>query len=787
MTFLTPATQSILRPINLSRHDRLSLELDRDGNKFIASIYQVSQFSDTNTFPSHYASVTFPARIAERKRLAFSGPEHQWAFAATDSTAAVIDALWPKHQVEMSEEAALVYNYLMGESLVLTQNAKRVAQFKEDGTLDVELTDHPDHPLAGYQRLAAYNAIHSEYYAHFMEQGTGKTPVVIAQVCNEAEALYAAGGDAGAIKKAKSKGFDLVRAVTADADEKYKEMMDAAGRKADRFEEKLVKAVHERYERETVSLSGSAVTLMRDARRKIDEIESRLRDSLAVAKSKAAANREDVLHAAVKNATDLSRRMIAEAEAQAADLVENVKTDTSTPRMYRAIIVCPNNVRMNWASEFEKFKTCEGMVTVLRGGEIQRVKKLIDACRPNGKNCKFTAIICSYDTLAVSWKMLKMFEWDLAVLDESHYIKSPTTRRFKFACKVRDNARKRVILTGTPITNHVLDLYGQFEFLGKGASGFMSWKNFRSFYGVYTTTGEGHKKLVSCQNMPFIQERLARTSFMITKDEALPDLPEKVYDVEEVEMTTEQAKYYEQMRVNLAIEIENDLKREDNKQLVATNILTKLLRLAQITSGFVTWDGEVSDEGEVIKEKEIERLPNNPKIEALIRLLAEKPSNEKMLIWACWVSDIKAIQKALEEAGHRCVSYYGGVSEKEREENVYAFNHDPSVRVFIGNAAAGGVGLNLLGYPPGQPEASDSNANHVVYYSQNWSPTARSQSEDRCHRRGTRENIRVTDLCVPGTIDEEIRARVLDKRINAYKIQDVRDILASVLKGDSNG
>jgi SNF2 family DNA or RNA helicase len=90
----------------------------------------------------------------------------------------------------------------------------------------------------------------------------------------------------------------------------------------------------------------------------------------------------------------------------------------------------------------------------------------------------------------------------------------------------------------------------------------------------------------------------------------------------------------------------------------------------------------------------------------------------------------------------------------------------------------------LLGYPP-HAENSDeytTNANHVVYYVQDWSHPKRAQSEDRCHRRGTRTNIRVTDLCVPDTIDEEIRDRVMKKRHAASELSDIREILESVLK-----
>ena len=136
------------------------------------------------------------------------------------------------------------------------------------------------------------------------------------------------------------------------------------------------------------------------------------------------------------------------------------------------------------------------------------------------------------------------------------------------------------------------------------------------------------------------------------------------------------------------------------------------------------------------------------------------------------------------------MTFFGKTKDAERVENEYRFNCDPNCKVFIGNPAAGGTGLNLIGYPPeghaiyketGKTlEDWETNANHVIYYSQNWSPTARSQSEKRAHRRGTREPVRVTDLVVPNTIDQEIRDVVLNKQVNALELSDLRKILQKI-------
>lgn len=455
---------NFLKPLALSPADRLQLEMNSDNTRFVADIFQVSRLdSARHTFASHAATRTFIQRIPERQKL--RGLE-RWAFAATDFTAKVIQATWPRSQVEFSEEAKITFGYLVATQRNSEEIARNVARFQKSGEVPAHsLRLHDVHPLANYQQLALTNTDRCEGYALFMEQGTGKTPIAIAQICNDADRLT-----------------------------------------------------------------------------------------------------ED--------------------------------------RMYRAVVVCPKNVRLNWQKEFEKFSTTKGQVTVLRGGEIQRAKQFIEAfTKRNG--LQYTVVVCGYETMVRAWKILRMIEWDLAVLDESHFIKSPHTRRFKYAMKLRQTAKKRMILTGTPVTNHVLDLYAQFEFLGQGFSGFSSWKNFRSFYGVFKQDDDsGFRRLIAVQNLPLMKERLSRLAYIIRKEEALPDLPEKVHDVHEVEMTSEQAELYENLRKHLIIEIKADLEGTQNKALVIKNVLVKLLRLAQITSGHIVWDAQFDENDEMVQPRD---------------------------------------------------------------------------------------------------------------------------------------------------------------------------------------
>lgn len=639
MKTLSPATEELLQPLRSAfpQNFRLAGFADETLSTAILKAERWSTLhSEWLTAATNSALFELMGRMPERKQL----ERGEWMIPITDISALILERLVPSEVCEFEEELQLALNAQRLRSLQYDVNAERYSEFKLQNKVPPHsLVMHPERPLAPYQQIGALNALQSEGYALFKEQGTGKTATAIA-VLN---------------------------------------------------------------------------TL--------------------------AAQTEDII---------------------------------------RAIIVAPNNVRSNWKTEIANFTTVETRSVVMRGLKMQRLDCLLEATRPGSH--KLMALIVGYDTLCNDFDLLKAIPWDVAILDESHYIKSATTRRWEYAERLRDISSKRLVLTGTPITNSMLDLYTQLEFCGKGFSGFHSWKGFRSFHGVYDRTEEGFEKLVGCTNVPFMQERLARYSFIIRKEEALPYLPDKVYSIEEIEMTDEQATAYRSLSNSLMLEIENviDSATGKNAAMVVNNILTMLLRLAQITSGYITIPEERDDAGNVLRKKEIRYFDKNPKLDRLGELLCELKPESKALVWTCWTSDIHTIKERCDELGIGAVTFFGGTSDKARAEAERRFNCDPDCRVFIGNPAAGGVGLNLLGYDRHNEETSVTNADHVFYYAQNWSAVTRSQSEDRSHRRGTRENVHIIDLCIPETIDEEIRARVVGKITSALEISDIRNILENV-------
>lgn len=643
---LSENTSKLLEPSDIRSNDRLRVALTEDGRHFVLHAY--AELNDVRVTPSH------PARAG---RWIQNMPEvrevtaNRWEVAATDISALIINASWLDSQLIFDDQSRVMYQFLLTRFLSQTFNSQTRAEFKiehREPTLPADWFDHPDRPLAKYQRVACVTTLGQDCAALFMEQGTGKTAVAIRRICIEAR----------------------------------RKRMAKAG------------------------------------------------------------------------------------------------------QPYRVLIVSPKNVRFNWLSELEVFGTVPGRAAVLRGSAASRLSTWAETITIDGPE-EFCAVVCSYESFVRDWPFLGSVKWDLCILDEAHAIKNVYAKRAKHAVVARDGFEARLILTGTPITNSILDLYIPLEFLGEGMSGFSNYKSFKKFYTQFEKD-DRYERTTGFQNLPFLQERLARIAMMITKKEALPDLPEKLYEVREVVMTAKQRNWYIQLQDQLALEIEAGTNR-DGKKMTAQHILTKLLRLAQITSGFATWDAEMNeDTGEIRNPKAIEFVDPNPKLEELVKIIGELDPNEKAIVWACFIPDVYEIEKRLAAMGIKCCTFTGSTNDEDRAAAESNFNNLPAseMKVFIGNPAAGGAGLNLRGYNPateGTPEDHGSNCTRVVYYSQNWSMVHRAQSEDRAHRRGTRVPVTYIDLCVPGTIDEEIRGRVVGKRVDAASIQDVREIMNRVL------
>jgi SNF2 family DNA or RNA helicase len=322
-------------------------------------------------------------------------------------------------------------------------------------------------------------------------------------------------------------------------------------------------------------------------------------------------------------------------------------------------------------------------------------------------------------------------------IDECTTIKNPSAKRTKGIIKVGRDARYRRIATGSPVTKSPLDLYSQCEFLGPDCLNSSSYYAFQARYAILVErkmATHTFKQIVGYRRLDELQEKMDGFAFRVTKEECL-DLPDKVYTRRDVELTAEQKKAYDQMKLMALAEVEGGL-------MTTNNALTQLMRLHQIVCGHGKFDdGQEFD------------LPSN-RVPELLACLAETGS--KVIIWANYRKDIEKIKHAIQkEYGMTSVAtYFGDTNADDRQDIVTRFQ-DPNddLRFFVGNPRTGGYGLTLTA------------ATVVIYYSNSFDLEVRLQSEDRAHRIGQTEKVTYIDLITPDTVDEHI-VKALRNKIN---------------------
>jgi len=323
----------------------------------------------------------------------------------------------------------------------------------------------------------------------------------------------------------------------------------------------------------------------------------------------------------------------------------------------------------------------------------------------------------------------------LMAVDESTTIKNGKAKRTKSCVKLGKLARYRRVMTGSPITKTPMDLYTQCEFLDEWLLGYSSFYAFQNRYCRMMKRSVGShsfNQVVGYQHLDELSNKLDKFAYRILKKDCL-DLPEKVYTKRVVQLTDEQALIYMKVKKAAVAELEG-------KVLTAQNVLTQILRMQQICSGYFK-----ADDGTVIEMK-------SEKFDELLAALEEVDG--KVIIWANYTYDLHMIEKVLsKEYGPASVAlYYGETSPDDRAKIVKDFQ-DPNhpLRFFVGQPRTGGYGLTL------------TEASTVIYLSNSYDLEVRLQSEDRAHRIGQKNNVTYIDIVTEGTVDEKILTALRDK------------------------
>lgn len=311
-------------------------------------------------------------------------------------------------------------------------------------------------------------------------------------------------------------------------------------------------------------------------------------------------------------------------------------------------------------------------------------------------------------------------EQTFVILDESTYCKFHRAKRTMRITAFSKHARYRAIMTGTPLTQGIVDLYAQFYFLSPKILGYGSFYSFAANHLEYSEKYPG--MIVRAHNVEYLAAKIKPYTYQVTKAECL-DLPSKAMRTEYFKMTDEQRQAYEAAKAEALDWVNYDL-------FDRYAIFRLFGWLQQIVSGFWNRNGRLI-------EFDHERL-------YMLMEAVKKYPNEKIIIWAKFQYDIEHIAAELRQAyGEDSIAlYYGKIPEKKRKIEEEKF-HGPA-RFFVATQSTGGHGLTL------------NEARRVMFYNNGFKYSEREQAEDRCHRIGQEHDVIYTDIHCSGSIDDRI-------------------------------
>jgi SNF2 family DNA or RNA helicase len=409
------------------------------------------------------------------------------------------------------------------------------------------------------------------------------------------------------------------------------------------------------------------------------------------------------------------------------------------------VVICPSSIKLVWENELDEHCPIPTQRHVVVAGKNKQVERFLE------DKTDFQWLIVGIEALSQgrAYEYLERFllgRKSAIIIDESSRIKTPGKTRTDRCVKAGLIAKKRIILSGTSITQGVEDIYTQYKFLNPDILGYDSFYSFRAQYCTTMQMEVGHNKyvtkIVGSKNEDELIKAVAPYTERVEKKDVL-NLPDKIFTNRYVTMNPTQKKLYEDMKDELFSQIDEDIYE-------VTSVLEQMLRLQQITGGHYPWD-----DGEQVVPKPIPG--KNPKLEELMELLTE--ISGKVIVWCQYRCEIEMVADRLRKENINFVEFHGGCSSDEKKQSVTRFRKIPDVKVFLATRAAA-YGLTLT-------EASTS-----VYYSQGYSLEEYAQSQDRIHRIGqkSKQGCNYIHLLCDKTVDTKIMKALQDKKNTADMI-----------------
>ena len=422
-------------------------------------------------------------------------------------------------------------------------------------------------------------------------------------------------------------------------------------------------------------------------------------------------------------------------------------------RIKRVLIVAPSSVCSVWDGEYKKFAGFPYKLSVLLGTKEKRIQSIKSLVLPSkdSKEELLVAVI-NYES---TWRLeeeLKSFKPDMIICDESQRIKGQSTKQSKAMHRLGKIANYRCILTGTPIQNDVRDVWSQYRFLDPTIFP----NRYNDFVSRYiemkfnSSLGYEYYSNINKKTADELKKKIHSIAYRITKKECL-DLPPKMFSDRVVTLESSTRKIYKNLQDDLCSELRN------GERVTVESFITSLLRLQQITGGFIKDDSGNIQQVSTAKMDALEDIietyciDEEKKIVVFTRFLAEYEAIQQM---------ISQLFKKTGNAHLQQVSICGSTPVTARESIINQFQTDQNTRVFVGqiDACAEGITLNA--------------ATTTVYYSVNWNYAKYQQSQDRTHRIGVSGSCMYINLIVENTIDQKVIAALKNKEDISISIVD---------------
>ncbi len=377
-----------------------------------------------------------------------------------------------------------------------------------------------------------------------------------------------------------------------------------------------------------------------------------------------------------------------------------------------ALIVLPTSLIFNWKNEAARFAPGLSILSLHGPERKSRFSEIVE----------HDVVLTTYPLLWRDAAELTRHRYHLLILDEAQTVKNARSQGAEVVRRIV--ARHRLCLTGTPLENHLGELWSQFDFLLPGFLG--SNQTFTKYWRTpIEKLGDTRRRdLLASRVRPFILRR--------KKEEVARELPPKTIIVRKVELVGSQRDLYETVRVAMDEKVREEIasKGFNRSQIV---ILDALLKLRQVCC-----------DPRLVKARSAQKVKERAKLDLLMTMLPEQvEEGRRILLFSQFTSMLELIERELKLAGLGYVILTG--ETRDREEQVRRFQAE-EVPIFLISLRAGGVGLNLT--------AADT----VIHYDPWWNPAAENQATDRAHRLGQDKPVFVYKLIVAGSIEEKILA-----------------------------